>query len=95
MHDHRRAAVPALHEADQFVDVLLGRMGIAVDRGADVVHAEDEMIGPRDRRRALNAIDQAQQGDDMACAGFGDGAMQAGEGADVDHPGESGLLLLI
>ena len=32
VHHDRGAAVPALHEADQVVDMILGRMGVAVHR---------------------------------------------------------------
>ena len=43
------------------------------------------MVGLGDAARPLHAVDQAQQRDDMAGAGFRDGVVQAGEGADVDH----------
>ena len=85
MHDHRSPAVPALHELDQIVHVLLGRMGVAIHRRHDVVHAKDKVVGLDDAGWPLHAVDQAQQRDDMAGAGFRDGVVQAGEGADVNH----------
>ena len=85
VHHDRRAAVPALHEVDQVVDVLLGRVDVAVHRHGDVVHAEDQVVGLDDAGGPLHAVDQPQQRDDVARAGFGDGVVQAGEGADVNH----------
>ena len=85
MHHHRRPAVPALHELDQPCDVLLAGMGVAVHRLDDVVHAEDQVVVRDDAVRPLHPVDHAQQRDDVARAGFVDGVVQAGEGADVNH----------
>ena len=79
-------AVPASDEIDELVDMGLGWQDKALDRLYDVVHAEDQVIG---RGNAASAAArgrrQAQQGHHVAGAGFRDGVVQAGEGADVNH----------
>jgi hypothetical protein len=84
-------AADKVHEFDH---VLFGRVGIAVYRHADVVHAEDQVVLGGDRARPLDQIDGPQQGDDMASAGLRHRVMQAGERADVDHLGPSESILI-
>jgi hypothetical protein len=43
------------------------------------------MVVGYDVRRPLDAVDHPQQGNDVAGPGLFDGAMEAGEGADMDH----------
>ena len=95
MHHQRRAAIPTAHEFYQFDDVLLRRMGVAVDRRGDVVHAEDEMVAGRNAARALDPVDQPQQRHNVARLGLRDGVVQAGEGADVDHAMSSRITPII
>ena len=85
MHDQRRRAVPAAHEGDQPVHVLVAGRDIAFDRHGDVVHAEDEMVVGDDAFGPLHQVGILEQGDQMAGAGGFDRVMQAGERADVDH----------
>jgi hypothetical protein len=69
--------------------MLLAGRGVSLHRHGDVIHREHEMIFRRYVARPLDAVDQPQQRHDMACAGLVDRGVQAREGADVDHEGQS------
>ena len=84
--DHqRRGAVPAAHEPEQILDMARVRRHMAVERLADIVHAQDEMVALRHAGRAFEVIVDAEQGDDVARPGGLHRGMEPREGADVDH----------
>jgi len=53
------------------------------------------MIGRHDTAWPFDAVDDAEQRHDMACAGFGNGVVQTSERADVNHSNESRIAALI
>ena len=59
--------------------MLFRRDGAAVLRKRDVVDREDEMVLFANVAGPLHAVDEPQQGDDMARAGLFDGGVQPGE----------------
>ena len=84
VHDHRRAPVPAVDEAEELVHVLLGGADEAFRRLADVVDMDEEVVAPlyagrpRDRRAVID------ERHDVARAGARDRLGELRKRADVD-----------
>ncbi len=85
MHHQRGAAVPAADEIQKIGDVLLCRHDIAIERRADVVQPQPEVIFRLDGARSLDARLVADQRDNMAGAGVFDRFVQPCERTDVNH----------
>ena len=90
MDHHRRLAVPAAHEGEELPDMVLPGEDMAVDRLADVGHAEEEVALSRDAGRARDHCADIDQGHEMAGAHRGDGFAQPGERGDVKAWQEAG-----
>ena len=86
MHDQRRAAIPAAHEFRQIGDVLLVRHDVAVERRADVVQPQPEMIFRRDTALGRSMRTSSPSSDTTCRAPVSSTvSCSSASGADVNH----------
>ena len=85
MHQHGRAAVPRLGEAENAGDVVAGGHDAALDGRSNVVHAEPQMALARDAGGRGHGGLRVEQRHDVRRPVAPDGVLDGGKGRDQDR----------